>query len=308
MVNLKPFRVGQSRGFAVVLLTLLLGLFASPSDAHRSGCDRWHSCPSDRGSYVCGDLGHCSQCSDNQFCLNGQPRLATAAGPAVLSPGTVEQAHSVRQPATVVQVIDGDTVDVRPEGGRVERLRLIGLDTPETKDPRRPVQCFGREASAKAKEPLDGKRVELEADPSQGNQDRYGRLLRYVFLPDERNFAEVMIREGYGHEYTYRLPYRYQERFKTAQREAREQERGLWSPATCGGDTTQPAKDGQGAVPGALLADAVYACEPGQIKGNRRSRIYHVPGGAFYASTKANVACFNSDEEARTAGFRRAMR
>jgi micrococcal nuclease len=130
-------------------------------------------------------------------------------------------------------VVDGDTVDVRV-GGRVERVRLIGLDTPESVDRRRPVECFGREASARAKELLlAGPQVLLEADPSQGDRDRYGRLLRYIILPDGRNFAEVMIGEGYGFEFTYRLPYRYQERFKAAQRDAREQERGLWAPGAC---------------------------------------------------------------------------
>lgn len=227
MADLKRLNGGQNRGRVGALLAVVLCLFASNSEAHRSGCHRWHSCPSDTGSYVCGDLGYCSACPDNQFCLNGQPRLVAAPGPAVSSPGTVEQPQARHHPAILVEVIDGDTVDVRLENGREERLRLIGLNTPETKDPRRPVECFGREASAKAKELLDGKRVEIEADPSQGNQDRYGRLLRYVWLPNGRNFAEVMIREGYGHEYTYRLPYKHQERFKAAEREAREQGRGL---------------------------------------------------------------------------------
>lgn len=57
--------------FALFLLISLLGLLA---EAHRSGCHRWHSCPSDRGTYVCGDLGYCSQCPDNQYCQNGRPR------------------------------------------------------------------------------------------------------------------------------------------------------------------------------------------------------------------------------------------
>ncbi len=215
---------------------------------------------------------------------------------------------TTREPAAVVEVVDGDTVKVRLLSGPVETLRLIGLNTPETVDLRRPVECFGREASAQAKELLPrGVRVELEADSTQGNRDRYLRLLRYLWLPDGRNFAEVMIRDGYGPEYTYRLPYKYQDRFKVAQREAREQERGLWSPVTCGGDTMQPAKDQQGRTPGSALA-AAAPCQPGQIKANRRSGIYHVPSGAFYANTKANVACFDSEGDARAAGFRKARR
>ena len=106
----------------------------------------------------------------------------------------------------VTRVIDGDTVDVRING-KVERIRIIGLNTPETKDPRKPVQCFGKEASAKAEELLGGKTVRLEADPTQGERGRYGRLLRYIWMPDGQLFNMVMISEGYAFEYTYRVPY-----------------------------------------------------------------------------------------------------
>jgi micrococcal nuclease len=76
--------------------------------------------------------------------------------------------------------------------------------------------------------------VLLDPDPTQGDRDRYGRLLRYIMLPDGRNFAEVMIAEGYGFEFTYRLPYREQARFQAAQRQARAEGRGLWAPGACG--------------------------------------------------------------------------
>ncbi len=229
-------------------------------------------------------------------------------------------AQPVREAATVVRVIDGDTVEVRA-GGQVERVRLIGLNTPETVDPRRPVECFGREASAQAKKVLSrGLRVELEADPTQGNHDRYVRLLRYIWLPDGRNFAEVMIGEGYGFEYTYRLPYRYQDRFRDTQRQAREQGRGLWAPNACAGgrggvraDSPPPAlpRPGPSASPpgvNALLPEVLAArpCRPGQIKGNRNSRIYHPPTDQHYARTYANVQCFDTEADAAAAGFRRA--
>lgn len=145
--------------------------------------------------------------------------------------------------ALVVGVIDGDTVDVALEG-QLYRLRLIGLDTPETVDPRKPVQCFGREASARAHALLDGQRVLLEADPTQGEWDKYDRLLRYVWLEDGRLFNLEMIREGYAHEYTYNVPYRYQDIFREAQRAAREQGMGLWAATTCAGDTDQAAAPG----------------------------------------------------------------
>ncbi len=132
-----------------------------------------------------------------------------------------------------MRVVDGDTVDVEVAGRR-ERVRLIGLNTPESVDRRRPVECFGREAARRARELLpEGTRIELEADPSQGEGDRYGRLLRYIRLPDGRNFAELMIAEEYGFEFTYRLPYREQTRFRAAQRQARTEGRGLWAPGVC---------------------------------------------------------------------------
>jgi len=147
--------------------------------------------------------------------------------------------------ATVVRVVDGDTVDVRLDG-QVVRLRLIGIDTPEIVDPRKSVQCFGREASAKAHELLDGQTVTLEADSTQDDVDRYGRLLRYIWLPDGRLFNQEMVGQGYAFEYTYRVPYKYQAEFNQAEHEAREAQRGLWSPQTCAGEhrpanATQPS-------------------------------------------------------------------
>lgn len=134
----------------------------------------------------------------------------------------------------VVKVVDGDTLDVLMNGKPV-RLRLIGLDTPETVDPRKPVQCFGKAASDRAKEMLSGKTVQLEYDASQNILDKYGRTLAYVFLPSGTNFNGFMIAEGYGHEYTYNLPYKYQSEFKAAEKNAREQKKGLWADAACTG-------------------------------------------------------------------------
>ena len=140
----------------------------------------------------------------------------------------------------VAKVIDGDTISIIKDGKTVT-LRLIGLDTPETVDPRKPVQCFGKAASDKAKELLAGKTVRLEFDSSQGLLDKYGRTLAYVFLSNGTLFNEYMIAEGYGHEYTYNLPYKYQREFKEAESRARAEKRGLWADDTCAGDTKKPA-------------------------------------------------------------------
>ncbi len=130
-------------------------------------------------------------------------------------------------PYAVVRDVDGDTVVVNVNG-KNETIRLIGVDTPESVDPRKPVQCFGKEASAFTDGLLWGSAVYLVRDPSQDNRDKYGRLLRYVLLPDGSNVDFLLIFEGYGHEYTYHVPYAYQKEFKAAQAQAREQSRGLW--------------------------------------------------------------------------------
>lgn len=135
----------------------------------------------------------------------------------------------------VVKVVDGDTIDIDIDG-KIERLRLIGIDTPETVDPRREIQCFGIEASNKAKELLNGQFVTLESDESQGDRDKYKRLLRYVILADGSNFNLYMVREGYAHEYTYDEAYKYQAEFKSAEEDARNNLKGLWSPQTCSGN------------------------------------------------------------------------
>lgn len=142
--------------------------------------------------------------------------------------------------ATVVRVIDGDTVDVQLADGTRERIRIIGLDTPETVDPRKPVQCFGKEASNRAKELLIvGRPVILEEDASQDTRDRYGRALRHVQVELEpgvvTNFAQTLISEGYAHHYVYRVPSHYAEQYRAAQEWAMGNALGLWNPATCAG-------------------------------------------------------------------------
>lgn len=128
----------------------------------------------------------------------------------------------------VTRVIDGDTIQVLLSG-KVETVRLIGIDAPETVDPKKPVQCFGRQASDKAKEMLENKSVLLENDPTQGERDKYKRLLDFVFLQDGTNFDQFMLRQGYAREYTYKTPYKYQKEFRAAQELARNEKLGLWS-------------------------------------------------------------------------------
>jgi micrococcal nuclease len=132
----------------------------------------------------------------------------------------------------IEKVVDGDTIWVSVDG-QTEKIRLIGIDTPETNDPRKKVECFGQEAKTRLKE-FEGKSVTLEKDTSQSNKDKYGRSLRYVWV-DGVNLNLLMLNEGLAYEYTYDEPYKYQMEFKNAEEKAESEKRGLWGPDACDG-------------------------------------------------------------------------
>lgn len=207
---------------------------------------------------------------------------------------------------SIVSVVDGDTFKADINGA-VKTIRVIGIDTPETVDPRKPVECFGVEASNKAKAVLSGQKVRLEYDPTQGELDKYGRSLRHVFLQDGTNFGLLMIKEGYAHEYTYAVPYKYQSEFKAAQKQAMEAKAGLW------GDVCQSTT--AVAIPNTSLAP-VQSDGSGNclIKGNISSKgekIYHVIGCRSYNQTVIDESkgekWFCSEQEALDAGWRKAL-
>jgi len=132
---------------------------------------------------------------------------------------------------TVVRAVDGDTIEVF-QNNKLEKVRLIGVNTPETVDPRKDVQCYGLEASLFLKKEIEGKKVVLENDPTQQDKDTYGRSLRYVFL-DGKNINQKIIEEGYGFEYTYKVPYKFQKEFKKSEDEAKAGSKGLWNKDNC---------------------------------------------------------------------------
>ncbi|MEE8329712.1 MAG: thermonuclease family protein [Thermodesulfovibrionia bacterium] len=156
-----------------------------------------------------------------------------------LSPGSSDKSEiSKCSLHTVSRVIDGDTFEL----SNSNKVRLIGVDTPETNDPRTDVQWFGREASKKLKEWIEGRKVCLKEDVDKTyGADKYGRLLRYVWKYPANRIASYktgsarggfinaeLIRQGYGFAYT-RYPFEYLEDFKKYEREARENNRGLWN-------------------------------------------------------------------------------
>jgi micrococcal nuclease len=123
--------------------------------------------------------------------------------------------------------IDGDTIAVNMNG-HVEKVRFIGVDTPETHKPNTPVQCYGPAAAAYTKSRIGKQRVRLVADSLSTDRDRYGRLLRYVYLPDGTNQEENLIKNGYGFYYPY-FPFSKAAQFAMDERMAQAVHKGLWS-------------------------------------------------------------------------------
>jgi len=126
----------------------------------------------------------------------------------------------------VKRVIDGDTLML----SNGQKVRLIGVDTPETKHPQKPVQYFGKEAYLFTKRMVEGKEVRLEyvrLEYDWREKDKYGRPLAYVYLMDGTFLNAEIIKQGYGFAYT-KFPFKYLEEFRQYEREARVNGRGLW--------------------------------------------------------------------------------
>jgi len=177
----------------------------------------------------------------------------------------------------VQRVIDGDTIVV----SNVGTVRLIGVDTPETVDPRKPVEYFGREASAFTARIAAGKPVRLEFEGSR--KDKYDRTLAYVYLADGRLLNAELIRQGYAHAYT-QFAFSKMEEFRALQRDAMEHRRGLWAPSversaqsSSGPAAASPVKGGA-AQAGSTSNETVYATKTGAK--------YHRAGCRFLARSQ----------------------
>lgn len=204
------------------------------------------------------------------------------------TPTQFEQAH-------VLLVIDGDTIEVRMVDGSTERVRYIGIDTPETVHPSKPVECFGNEASMKNRELVEGKEVVLMRDVS--DRDRYGRLLRYVYV-GEMFVNEVLVQDGYAHAYPYPPDVTHEDLLRKAEHTAREEKKGLW------GDVCESFVSLPTTMP-------VHDCT---IKGNigtSGEKIYHLVGCKSYDKTviteEKGEQWFCSEAEAEAAGWRKAQ-
>jgi micrococcal nuclease len=242
---------------------------------------------------------HTSTATGSNPTLESSTPTPADAGPTPAPTSVPIEVRPGVQPAEVTRVVDGDTIEVQIAGATY-RVRYIGIDTPETVDPRQPVQCYGREASERNRELVEGKTVGLEKDVSE--TDQYGRLLRYVWLDDEMVNA-VLVREGYATAVSYPPDVKYQELFLSLQQEARDAGLGLWGPACI-------------PTPVALGVCNYSGTNQPVIKGNisqtTGEKIYHVPGGEFYDKTvideSAGERWFCTEQEAVAAGWRRSKR
>ena len=159
------------------------------------------------------------------------------------APATLSEEPRGYESAVVTRVVDGDTIVVEVTGTKrgpgagdagvgEHRVRLIGIDTPESVDPRSPVECFGVEASEAAKALLEGTEVRMVKDVSE--TDRFDRLVRYVYVGEEMANARLVV-NGYATAYTYPPDVRHSDLFVELEREARDGDRGLWAADTCDG-------------------------------------------------------------------------
>ncbi len=157
-----------------------------------------------------------------------EPAPAPTPAPAPASaPAPVPAEPSYDATATVTRVVDGDTIEISPAIDGITDVRLIGVDTPETKEPGCTPQPYGPEASSYAESMLSGQQVELEFDVEK--TDQYGRLLAYVYPEGGEMFNEDLVEEGYAQAYPYPPNTRYADRFAAAQESAIAAGLGMWS-------------------------------------------------------------------------------
>ena len=128
----------------------------------------------------------------------------------------------------VTHVMDGDTFEASI-GKREITVRLLGVDTPETVDPRKQVQCFGKDASDETKSLLTGHSVQLKLNPDREEKDKYGRYLAYVYVDTGTFLNEFLVSNGYAREYTFGSAYSFQKQFQEDQSQAQKEGKGLWT-------------------------------------------------------------------------------
>ena len=148
---------------------------------------------------------------------------------AVVEWGEIETLKDTHE---VTYVFDGDTIEVMIERKK-EKVRLIGIDAPETDGPYTKKECHGEEAKHYLTYLLSDTHVFLLPDPTQDDRDTYGRLLRYVFTAQSENVGRLLLEQGYVKEFTFIKDYNFKNNFLAAQKQAQIKQVGLWSPDAC---------------------------------------------------------------------------
>jgi micrococcal nuclease len=210
------------------------------------------------------------------------PADETPAAPVDIEPVDPSPSSSSSTEALVIRIVDGDTIEVQIDGASY-KVRYIGIDTAEVGDP-----CSA-EATAANRQLVEGETVELEKDVSE--TDRYGRLLRYVYVGDTMVNAEL-VHQGFAQVYTYPPDVKYNEEFLDLQREARDAERGCWAVEE---ETTSRAEE----------EEEEEDAGDGQFVGSVNSDVYHYPTcSSAKQISPGNKIWFDSVEDAKAHGYR----
>ncbi|TYR81809.1 thermonuclease family protein [Priestia megaterium] len=208
----------------------------------------------------------------------------------------------------VTRVVDGDTLKVTLLDGKEETVRLVLVDTPETKHPQLNVQPFGPEASEYTKSRLNGEEVTLEFDVQE--RDQYGRLLAYVWVDNEL-FNQELIAKGLARLAIFPPNTKYVDDFRKGQTKAKKSKKGIWSIENYVEEKGYNTEISTGSAASSSKPSSSQSTEinercEGKIKGNKNSKVYHVPEGAHYNQTMNNIQWFCSEEEAVEAGYRKS--
>ena len=210
----------------------------------------------------------------------GTPSIPKAPAPPVEIPPKVDHPDFSKLPLyEVVSIADGDTVTLKLVGSdkaedQKVHVRLVGVDTPETKDPRKPVQEFGAEASAFTTNLLSGEKVYAEPAGGAKKVDQYGRSLFYLYRSPDGLFVNLeIVRQGYGHAMT-EYPHKNMEAFRWYEKKAREASKGLWSGKPL-------VKPGEQATPPAAPVPAAASPDT-KAPDQQQIRVYGTKTGSKY--------------------------
>jgi endonuclease YncB( thermonuclease family) len=217
--------------------------------------------------------------------------MAVVSITTFVSPPTVA-ADPVATTAEVLRVVDGDTIDIRDDTRGRLRVRVLGIDTPETKKPGFTVGCWGPEATEFATSTMLGQRVALVTDPTQDRTDRYGRTLAYLVRADGWDYSVEAARAGAAHSYVYGgVPVSHYAAIEAAEKEAQDALRGLWGPP-CNGDTASIA----------TTATAPQAADPPPPASAPAPFVAPPPPAAMPAAPPPASAYYGNCDAARAAG------